>query len=91
VRPQKIDEGLLVPTGSAPIALGTRWRIGRRLRGVELPPRARPLVAALFMRVADRGRAAEALRHAGLEPTVLPDGSLAVGADRAHGVALVFG
>lgn len=91
VRPRKIDEGLLVPTGSAPIAVGSRGRIGRRLRGVELPPRPRPLIAALFIRVADRGHAAQALRRAGFEPTVLPDGSLAVGADRAHGVALVFG
>jgi catechol 2,3-dioxygenase-like lactoylglutathione lyase family enzyme len=91
VRPQKIDEGLLVQTGSAPIAVGPRGRIGRRLSGVELPPRARPLVAALFIRVADRGRARNALRRGGLEPTALPDGSLAVGADRAHGVALVFG
>ncbi|HUJ86536.1 MAG TPA: VOC family protein [Burkholderiales bacterium] len=90
-RPQKIDEGLLVQTGSAPIAVGSRWRIGRRLRGVELPPRARPLIAALFIRVADRGRAADALLRAGFEPAVLPDGSFAVGADRAHGVALVFG
>jgi catechol 2,3-dioxygenase-like lactoylglutathione lyase family enzyme len=91
VRPQKIDEGLLVQTGGAPIAVGPRGRIGRRLRGVELPLRPRPLVAALFIRVADRRRAAEVLRHAGLEPTALPDGSFAVGADRAHGVALVFG
>lgn len=90
-RPQKIDEGLLVPSGSAPIAIGSRWRIGRRLRGVELPPRARPLIAALFIRVADRVRAAEALRRAGFEPAALPDGSFAVGADQAHGVALVFG
>lgn len=90
-RPRTIDEGLLIPTGSAPIAVGSRWRIGRRLRGVELPTRARPLVAALFIRVADRGRAAEALRRGGFEPTALADGSLAIGADQAHGVALVFG
>jgi catechol 2,3-dioxygenase-like lactoylglutathione lyase family enzyme len=91
VRPRKIDEGLLVQTGSAPIAVGSRGRIGRRLRGAELPPRARPLVAALFIRVADRGRAGDALHRAGFEPTALPDGSLAVGADQAHGVTLVFG
>ena len=90
-RPRKIDEGLLVPSGSAPIALGSRWRIGRRLRGVGLPLRPRPLVAALFIRVADRDRAAEALRRAGFEPNALPDGSFAISADKAHGVALVFG
>ncbi|MFZ1910267.1 MAG: VOC family protein [Burkholderiales bacterium] len=91
VRPRKVDEGLLVPSGSAPIALGSRWRIGRRLRGVGLPLRPRPLIAALFIRVADRGRAAEALRRAGFEPNALPDGSFAISADKAHGVALVFG
>lgn len=91
VRPRKIDEGLLVPSGGAPIALGSRWRIGRRLRGVGLPLRPRPLIAALFIRVADRGRAAEALRRAGFEPNSLPDGSFAISADKAHGVALVFG
>ena len=90
-RPQKIDEGLLVRTGSAPIAVGSRGKIGRRLRGVGLPLRPRPLVAALFVRVADRGRAAAALQRSGLDPIALPDGSFAVSADQAHGVALVFG
>ncbi len=90
-RPQKIDEGSLVHTGSAPIALGSRWRIGRRLRGVGLPLRPRPLIAALFIRVADRRRAAEVLRLAGFNPVALRDGSFAIGADQAHGVALVFG
>jgi catechol 2,3-dioxygenase-like lactoylglutathione lyase family enzyme len=90
-RPRKIDEGLLVQTGSAPIAVGSRWSIGRRLHAVGLPLRARPLVAALFIRVADRARAAAVLRRAGFEPIALPDGSFAVSADQAHGVALVFG
>ena len=89
--PQKIDEGLLVQTGTAPIAVGSRGRIGRRLRGTGLPLRARPLVAALFIRVADRVPAAEMLHRAGFDPVALPDGSFAVSADKAHGVALVFG
>jgi len=90
-RPRKIDEGLLVQTGSAPIALGSRGKIGRRLQGVGLPLRPRPLVAALFARVADRARAAAVLRRAGFDPIALADGSFAVSADQAHGVALVFG
>jgi len=90
-RPQKIDEGFLVQTGSAPIALGSRGKIGRRLQGVGLPLRPRPLVAALFARVADRARAAAVLRRAGFDPIALADGSFAVSADQAHGVALVFG
>jgi catechol 2,3-dioxygenase-like lactoylglutathione lyase family enzyme len=90
-RPQMIDEGLLVQSGSAPIAVASRGKIGRRLQGVGLPLRPRPLVAALFVRVADRARAAAVLRRAGLDPVALPDGSFAVSADQAHGVALVFG
>jgi len=90
-KPLPIDEGQLVPTGSAPIVCATRGRLGHRLAGLELPARPRPLVAALFIRVADRARAAAALRRGGLEPVVLKDGSFAVHAGDAHGVALVFG
>ena len=89
--PQKIDEGLLVTTGSAPVAVAARWKLGRRLPGVDLPLRARPMVAALFLRVTDRAAAAAALRRGGFKPVALPDGSWAVGAGEAHGVALVFG
>lgn len=90
-KPRRIAEGLLVETGTAPIAIGSRARLGHRLDGVALPARARPLVAALFLRVADRSRAAHALERGGFSPFTLADGSIAVGADRAHGVALVFG
>jgi hypothetical protein len=48
-------------------------------------------VAALFIRVADRARAADALAQGGFKPVTLKDGSLALGADQANGVALVFG
>lgn len=91
MRPQKIEEGLLVQTGSAPIALASRWKLGHRLHGVGLPPRARPLVAALFVRVGNRAHAATVLRRNGLKPVALRDGSFAVSADDAHGVAIVFG
>lgn len=87
----RIDEGHLVATGSAPIALASRGRLGRRLAGVQLPTRARPFVAALFIRVADRARAAQAIRRGGFEPAALKDGSFAIGADQANGVAVVFG
>lgn len=89
--PKRIAEGLLVETGSAPIALSTRWKLGHRLHGVALPARPRPLVAALFIRVADRARAAQVLRKGGFAPVALADGSCAIGADQAHGVTLVFG
>jgi catechol 2,3-dioxygenase-like lactoylglutathione lyase family enzyme len=90
-RPQNIEEGLLVQTGSAPIALASRWKLGHRLHGVGLPLRPRPLVAALFVRVADRASAARVLRRNGLNPVALADGSFAVSAQDAHGVAVVFG
>lgn len=89
--PARIDEGRLVATGSAPIALASRSRLGQRLDGVQLPLRARPFVAALFIRVADRARAADAIRRGGFDPVALKDGSFAIGADQANGVAVVFG
>jgi catechol 2,3-dioxygenase-like lactoylglutathione lyase family enzyme len=88
---QSIDEGLRIDTGSAPIALAVRGKLGRRLAGVELPARARPFVAALFIRVADRLAAAETLRRGGFTPVALKDGSYAVHAHEACGVTLVFG
>jgi hypothetical protein len=90
-RAQPIQEGVRVDTGSAPIAICDEDRLRRRLGGAALPARARPLVAALFLRVADRARAAAVLRKGGFAPVALKDGSFAVGADQAHGVALVFG
>jgi hypothetical protein len=78
-------------TGSAAIALASRWKLGHRLHGVGLPLRPRPLIAALFVRVADRARAAGVLRRNGLEPIALADGAFAISAQDAHGVAVVFG
>lgn len=90
-RPQEVEEGLLVQTGSAPIVLASRWKLGHRLHGVGLPLRPRPLVAALFIRVADRAATAKVLRRNGLAPVALADGSFAVSAQEAHGIAVVFG
>jgi catechol 2,3-dioxygenase-like lactoylglutathione lyase family enzyme len=88
---QTIDEGLRIDTGSAPIALTVRGKLGRRLAGTELPARARPFAAALFIRVIDRLAAAETLRRGGFTPVALKDGSYAVHAHEACGVTLVFG
>jgi catechol 2,3-dioxygenase-like lactoylglutathione lyase family enzyme len=90
-RPRPIPEGRLVETASAPIAIASRARLGRRLDGVGLPVRARPLVGALFVRVADRARTARVLQRGGFEPVLLADGSLALHAAQANGVTLVFG
>jgi hypothetical protein len=90
-RARKIAEGLLVETGGAPIAVVTERSLARRLPGVWISARPAPMMAALFIRVADRDRAEHRLRHGGLHPARMPDGSVAVGAAEAHGVALVFG
>jgi len=90
-RPQEIEEGLLMRTGSAPIAIASRWKLGHRLHGVGLPLRPRPLVAALFIRVANRAQTAAVLRRNGLDPVALADGAFAVSAQDAHGIAVVFG
>lgn len=88
---QPIAEGVRIDTGSAPIAVCEEERLRERLGGVRLPARERPVIGALFLRVADRKRAARTLRKGGFDPVELKDGSLALGADQAHGVALVFG
>jgi len=49
-----------------------------------------PAVAALRIGVTDRARAAEILERGGFSPARLADGSLAVSAGEAHGVALIF-
>ncbi len=95
VTSQPIAEGLRVDTGSAPeatrIAIVGARRLGARLRDVDLPVRQSPLIAALFLRVADRAVAAQALRRGGFSPQPLADGAWAIGASEANGVALVFG
>ncbi|MBL8386107.1 MAG: VOC family protein [Burkholderiales bacterium] len=89
--PARIDEGLLVATGAAPLAFCTRAALQQRLRDVVLPDRPAPHAAALFIRVADRAQAHQALRDGGFAPRRMNDGSWAIDAPDAHGVALVFG
>jgi hypothetical protein len=86
-----IAEGLLVETGGAPLAFVTAASLAKRLPEVWISARPAPLMAAVFIRVADRDKAAAALAAGGLHPARMSDGSLALGADVAHGVAVVFG
>ena len=90
-KPQPIAEGLRVDTGSAPIAVAGATQLAARLKEAELPGRPGPQLAALFFRVADSGATANVLRRGGFKPVALADGSYAIGADEANGVALVFG
>ena len=89
--PERIDEGLKVATGGAPLAFCTRQALQQRLRDVVLPERALPHAAALFIHVADRQRAYKTLHDGGFSPRRMPDGSWAIDATDAHGVAMVFG
>ena len=90
-RARPIAEGLLVETGSAPIALVTASALAQRLPGIRASTRSAPTLAALFVRVADRTVTERALAASGLRPARMPDGSIALGSERAHGVTLVFG
>jgi hypothetical protein len=91
VKAKEIAEGLLVETGGAPLAFVTAGALAKRLPEVWVSGRPVPLLAVLFVRVADRKAAAAALAARGLKPAPMPDGSVAFGADVAHGVAMVFG
>ncbi|MBE0619559.1 MAG: VOC family protein [Burkholderiales bacterium] len=91
VKARAIDEGLLVNTGDTPIAIASEPALAKRLPGVWISARHQPCMAALFIRVGDRELAERTLRAGGLHPTRMPDGSVAVGAAEAHGVAIIFG
>ena len=90
-KPLRTDEGMRIETGSAPILVSSSQKLKSRLESAGLPALAPPCVAALFIRVADRTAAAATLTKGGFSPLALKDGSVAVGADQANGVALVFG
>jgi hypothetical protein len=86
-----ITEGLLVETADTPLAFVTTQSLAKRLPDLSISARPSPVMAALFVRVADRDVAERTLKAGGLKPARMPDGSVALGADVAHGVALVFG
>jgi catechol 2,3-dioxygenase-like lactoylglutathione lyase family enzyme len=88
---EPIAEGLVVRTGGASIAFATAHSLAAKLPKVRVSARPAPFMAALFIRVPDRDAAAAALAAGGLETARMPDGSIALGADVAPGVALVFG
>ena len=91
VKAKTIAEGLLVDTGDTPIAVVSEAALAKRLPGVWISARRQPSMAALFIRVTARDTAERILCAGGLHPTRMPDGSVAVGAAEAHGVAIIFG
>jgi catechol 2,3-dioxygenase-like lactoylglutathione lyase family enzyme len=90
-KPRRLEEGSLIETGSAPILVSSIEKLESRFGKLNLPERTPPFVAVLFIRVADRVRAAAVLRRGDFSPLKLSDGSYAVGADQANGIALIFG
>jgi hypothetical protein len=88
---QRIDEGMLVQTGSAPISFSSRQALQARLIGVDLPTRAGMVCGALWIRVRSREATAAWLKKNDVPFKKMLDGSLAVGASFANGVAVVFG
>jgi len=93
--PERIDEGMKVETRAdataASIAVCTRASLQARLAGVDLAERAHPHLAALFIRVRDRQATYATLRAGNFNVKRMADGSLAIDAREAHGVAMVFG
>ena len=89
--PERIAEGMKLEGNSAAIAVCPRHALQARLAGVDLPQRAAPHLAAMFIRVRDRQAAYATLRAGNLDPKRMHDGSYAIDAGDACGVAMVFG
>ncbi len=79
-----------VRIGSVDVDVMTPAALAAALPGVGLAGRPGPQVAAIRIAVADIAAAAACLREGGLAPRQLADGSLAVSADLACGVAVVL-
>lgn len=86
-----VAEGLRIDTGDMPLAFVTERALAKKLPSVWISGRPEPAAVALFVRVADRDVVEQVLRQSGFGCMRMPDGSVAVGATEAHGVAVVFG
>jgi hypothetical protein len=90
-RAAEMVEGFaVVAAGNAHFGFSTEAVFRQRWPDVVLPARPRPTATGLFLR-GDPDRATAILTEAGFAPRRMPDGSVALGADQAHGVALFFG
>ena len=76
--------------GTAALRFETPDAVGQCAAGRQLPRRDPPALGVLALQVADLSAAEAALRRGGFDPERASDGSLAIGADRTHGVALRF-
>jgi hypothetical protein len=79
-----------VRIGAVDVDLATRRALADTLPGVGLPDGAGPQVAVLRIAVADAAVAERCVRASGVRPVRVADGSFAVPASAASGVAVVF-
>ena len=86
-----IPGGIAINTGAAPIVILRPDAIDRQMPGLVRPPIGRePAFAAIYLSTGELRTAASVLHAGDFRPVALPDGSLGLGADVAHGIALVF-
>lgn len=88
--PRAVPDATLLDLGKTSIAFLEETGFASRWPALALPSRPHPVAAALFLR-ADRDAAEAALRRGGFAPQRMPDGSVALDAGQAHGIALLFG
>lgn len=85
-----IDTGITVPTGGAPIGFATARALAKRFPELWITGRPEPAVAVVTIAAGERAIVQAQLERSGIAYRRMPDGALAVGAETAHGVALVF-
>lgn len=91
VPPHPIPGGYAINTGAAPVVVLDADALHKQLPGVALPDSsASSTVAAIYLSTPEVRAAAATLGLGGFHPVNLADGSVALGADEAHGVAIVF-
>ena len=76
--------------GRAPITVAGERHLAKRLPNVWITGRRDAAVAAMFVRVADTELVARQLEREAVAFNRVPGGGVAVGAETAHGVAVVF-
>ena len=86
-----IPGGIAINTSAAPIVALTPAALSKQLPGVDLPrATGQAVFAAVYLSTGDLALAAAVLRAGGAHPVSLPDGSLIIGPEEGHGIALIF-
>lgn len=90
VKAEEFVGGWRLQVGTTQICIVERSGLHSLWPRAKLPTRDIPVLGALWLRVRDRGLAVATLRRGGFNPQREATGSWAIGADEAHGVALIF-